>query len=311
MSWCSEVANEEDERMLGQGMPENMITKLVISTVAVVALGPANVVFSQDQEKDPLQDRFGFVETLLNESSVARQVMGSGITEAKQLHSQAVEQYELALRAFESGDSDAATAGLTETVRLMYAAVAVSQQGGTVTAKDDRDFQNRRASVDALLAAHRRITAERNQQKEHELVGQEISAHLDAADEFLKAGDSEQAWRQLDAAYAKVKFAVKQLREGDTLVRELKFATKEEEYLYELDRNETHKLLVQVLLREQLEDERVRERLAPLLSTADELRKLAEFQASGGQFVDAVESLEKSTQELVKAIRGAGVYIPG
>ena len=70
-------------------------------------------------------------------------------------------------------------------------------------------------------------------------------------------------------------------------------------------------MLVQVLLRERLEDEHIRERVAPVLSIADELRKLAESQASDGQFVDAVETLEKSTRELVKAIRGAGVYIPG
>jgi len=285
--------------------------RLVISLAALVVLAPASVVFPQDQGKEPLQERIEFIEILLNESSAARQVMDSDIEEAKRLRSQAVEQYGLALRAFESGDSDAATAGLTETVRLMYAAVAASQQGGTVTAKDDRDFQNRRASVDALLAAHQRIAAERNQQKQHKLLREEITVKLNAADEFFELGDSEQAMRHVNAAYDKVKLAVRQFRDGETLVRELKFATKEDEYLYELDRNDTHRMLVQVLLRERLEDEHIRERVAPVLSIADELRKLAESQASDGQFVDAVETLEKSTRELVKAIRGAGVYIPG
>jgi len=285
--------------------------RLVISLAALVALGPVSVVFPQDQEKEPLQERIEFIEILLNESSAAKQVMDSDIKEAKRLRGLAVEQYQLALRAYESGDSDTATAGLAETVRLIYAAVAASQQSGTVTEKDERDFQNRRASVNALLAAHQRIAAERNQQKEHKLLREEITVKLNAADEFFELGDSEQAMHHVNAAYDKVKLAVRQFRDGDTLVRELKFATKEDEYLYELDRNDSHKMLVQVLLRERLEDEHIRERVAPVLSIADELRKLAESQASDGQFVDAVETLEKSTRELVKAIRGAGVYIPG
>jgi len=296
---------------MGQRMLKSVLARLVILLAAVVVLAPASVAFSQDQERDILKDRFGVVETLLNESSVAKQIRNSDIEEVKRLCNQAVEQYELALRAFESGDNDAATAGLSETIRLVYAAVAADQLNDTVTAKDDRDFQNRRASVDALLAAHQRISAEKNRRKEHEVLRQEINVYLDAADEFLKAGDAEQVWQQLNAAYNKVKIAVKQLREGDTLIRELKFATKEDEYIYELDRNESHKMLIRVLLQEQLEDERIRKIIEPLLSGADDLRKLAEFQASDGQFADAVESLEKSTRELVKAIRSAGVYIPG
>jgi hypothetical protein len=288
-----------------------MSGRRVILLATLVVLGLAGVVFSQDQQKQPLQERFEFIEILLNESSAATQVRDSDIEEAKRLRSQAVEQYGLALLAYESGDNDAATAGLAETVRLINAAVAASQPSGTVTAKDARDFQNRRASVDALLAAHQRIAAERNQQKEHKLLREEITVKLNAANEFFELGDSEQAWRHLNAAYVDVKVAVKQFREGETLIRELKFATKEDEYRYELDRNDSHKMLVHVLLRERLEDERIRERIAPALSSAAELRKLAESQASAGQFVDAVESLEKSTRELVKAIRGAGVYIPG
>jgi hypothetical protein len=42
-----------------------------------------------------------------------------------------------------------------------------------------------------------------------------------------------------------------------------------------------------------------------------ELRLKAESLATKGQFKDAIEMLERSTNELVKAIRGAGVYIPG
>jgi hypothetical protein len=41
------------------------------------------------------------------------------------------------------------------------------------------------------------------------------------------------------------------------------------------------------------------------------LRRLAEQQASRGDFAAGIASLEQSTRELVRAIRGKGVYIPG
>ena len=38
------------------------------------------------------------------------------------------------------------------------------------------------------------------------------------------------------------------MRSGDTLVRSLNFASKEEEYRYEIDRNDTHQMLIKVLV---------------------------------------------------------------
>ena len=47
------------------------------------------------------------------------------------------------------------------------------------------------------------------------------------------------------------------------------------------------------------------------LDKAAELRKQAEQQASAGDHEAAIKSLEDSTKNLVRAMRGSGVYIPG
>jgi len=44
---------------------------------------------------------------------------------------------------------------------------------------------------------------------------------------------------------------------------------------------------------------------------ATQLRKAAEEQAARREFDAAIKTLEESTRELVRAIRAAGVYIPG
>jgi hypothetical protein len=48
-----------------------------------------------------------------------------------------------------------------------------------------------------------------------------------------------------------------------------------------------------------------------LVSRAKELRGKAETAAGKGDHAGAIRLLEDSTAELVKAIRNAGIYIPG
>jgi len=266
---------------------------------------------AEEVQLDPLQDRIVSVGTLLNESSVARQVESSGLAAATVLHEQARSKYAQALVYYESGDLDAAASSLSEVVTLMYAAASAAHKKEMDGDKADRDFRNRRASVSALLVAYQRIAKDKGLEVQHEALRDEIAAGLGRADALAAAGETAEARSHLDLEYQKVKTAIEGLREGDTLIRELHFASKEEEYLYELDRNETHKMLISVLLVDKLSDDRVREKVLSLISSADGLRITAELQAQDGHFEKAIETLESSTKELVKAIRGAGVYIPG
>jgi len=293
------------------GIKSTVLAKLLLSIFVAGLLGTDGAVIARAEQGDPLQDRMIFVGKLLNDSSAAQQVNDSDVEAARELRGRAVEQYEAALQAHKSGEFKAAEAGLSEAIKLMYAAVSAVRKNQAPTEKNNRDFKNRQASVDALLAAHERISGEKGRRKEHELLRKEIAAEVGRATELLQTGEPEEAWHYLNSAYKMIKAAVKELREGDTLVRELKFETKEDEYIYELDRNDTHVMLIEVLLKDRLEDERIRDRVKLLTSKAEELRAVAESQAMDGQFAKAIETLEQSTSQLVKAIRGAGVYIPG
>ena len=101
------------------------------------------------------------------------------------------------------------------------------------------------------------------------------------------------------------------MRDGKTLVRSLNFASKEEEYHYELDRNDTHKMLVKVLLKDKMKDPKTAARVKENIDKADALRIEAEQLAISKNFTEAVQTLENSTKQIVRAIRAAGIYIPG
>jgi hypothetical protein len=70
-------------------------------------------------------------------------------------------------------------------------------------------------------------------------------------------------------------------------------------------------MLINVLLAEKMESSPMRATAETLISNAEELRGQAEAAAGKQRYEEAIELLEQSTKELIRAIRSAGVYIPG
>ncbi|MBF0384039.1 MAG: hypothetical protein HQL69_23740, partial [Magnetococcales bacterium] len=112
-----------------------------------------------------------------------------------------------------------------------------------------------------------------------------------------------------DEAYITAKLEIEKLRRGDTLIRTLHFDSPEEEYHYEVDRNNTHQMLVKMLL--ESKSESTKKRADKFVVKATELRKKADKLAASKKYKEAITTLEASTKELVRAIRVGGVFIPG
>jgi len=259
-----------------------------------------------------LDSRINFVGKLINESSASRKVHDSGNALAKALRDEASALYVQALASRDDGDAATASEQLSDAIRKMYEAVDAASGGGASTmAKGSRDYENRRASVEALLDAHARIAEEKGLGSAHARLAVDVRREVAEADATLAAGDLTVARDRLDHAYESVRHAVEGLREGETLVRELNFESTKDEYEYELDRNDTHRMLIDMLITEEKTGAGARARAEELIGSASTLRQEAEENAGSGRYEKAIELLERSTGELVKAIRGAGVYIPG
>jgi hypothetical protein len=211
----------------------------------------------------------------------------------------------------ESGDSGAAEAELREAIRLMTSAARAANGDAKVSQKQTDDYGSRKDSVTALATAHDRIATEKGMKDMNEALQARVASDLAASDELLAQGKGDEARVMLDGTYESVKTSLEGLRGGDTLVRELNFETPEDEYHYELDRNDTHRMLVEVLLAEKMQASPMRKTADGFIAKAGELRKQAEEAAGKKKFEEAIRLLEDSTKEFIRAIRSAGVYIPG
>ena len=291
-------------------MTKNCLITLAL-VGAIVALSIAEDARAESPTPQDVEARLGYVQRLLTESSAAKKVDQSGDSQAIAMKAEAQAHFDSATRFHSVGDESAAEAELKEAIRLLTEAARATNGEAAVTPKQSNDYGQRRDSVEALAKAHDRIATEKGFDDMNRGLQARVTEDLSASDALLEEGKAGEARVKLDDTYEAVKSSLESLRGGDTLVRELNFETKEDEYLYELDRNDTHQMLVQVLFAEKMESSPMRATADGFVDTAASLRADAEDAAAREKYEEATESLEKSTKELIRAIRSAGVYIPG
>jgi len=250
-----------------------------------------------------------FVDRLLHTSSAAKKILANGNAEAFALYEKALFFYAEATQAQDKGNRRGQAQALSQSKLSLFAALRLLPTRQGYNDKQQVDFESRVSTVKALLAAYKRINDEKS--KIVPSIENDVNAELYKAQQAQMDNDYINAIKRADAALAKVKQALFELRNGDTLVRSLSFDSPQQEYRYEIERNDSHKLLVNILLQDKLNDTDTITRVNLTLEQAQAMRLQAERLARQGDYLTAIKTLEQSTQQIVRAIRAAGVYIPG
>jgi len=266
-------------------------------------------VFSSDPAA--VGSRLDNVRRLVTSSSGARRIIEGSDDKAKQQRNEAELHLRAAEKAYEKGDIAESQTALQKATEKMFSSIRQIGTGKDGVDKQTRDFANKAESVDVLLTAIERVANEKGGMQNVLDKAADIRVRAGGARAIAARGDLSGARSKLDAVYEDAKLELERLREGETLVRTLNFASKEEEYHYELDRNDTHRMLLQVLLSDRKKSAGVQNLIDNYVGRSSQLRDRAEGEAGNGAFGQAVDSLEEATKYLQRAIRSAGVYIPG
>jgi hypothetical protein len=260
------------------------------------------------QDREQLERRLQSVVTLIESSSAARQIDSSGEPAAREKRDNARLIHREAVATLQGGDAATASRLLDQATREMMNGARLAKPEQVAGVKARRDFEARLDSARALLVAQQRITQEKGSAREAVEATRRIEALVAEAEQRAGAGQIDAARPLVDRAYLTARVSIESMRRGDTLVRSLQFATPREEYDYEIDRYDTHRMLIQVLLADR------RDMAAPMqgfVERAATLRTEAEALARRGEHAPAIRQLEAATRELVRAIRAGGIYIPG
>ncbi len=285
---------------------------LILLVVSVAAGGFA---LAQRADTDPTaavsEARLQSLEKLIETSVAARQIEESGNPQAQSKREEAKDLYRQTVEAIKAGDHKAGHDLLNKAIRTMFEATRLAGNKKAALEKREREYANRLESLNALLDTHDRISQEKGAQAGNSELRILVTAKIAESETLRKAGNTADAREVLDEAYAAASVGIEQLRGGETLVRELHFETKEDEYNYEVGRNDTHRMLVDLLVKEKMKDKPGALKMVDMfMGKAADTRNLAEQQAAGGDFDSAVETMELATKEILRAIRSAGIYIP-
>jgi len=264
------------------------------------------------QDREQVERRMQSVRTLIETSSAARQIDSGGDAAAREKRDNARLMLREAGASLHSGDLAATTRLLDLAAREMMDGARLAKPEQVAGEKARRDFDARLDSAAALLTAQQRITQEKSAGREAQDATRSIEQQVAQARKLAQQGRIDEARAVVDRAYLTARVSIESMRRGDTLVRSLNFASPREEYEYEIDRNETHRMLINVLLSERKDASgAMPPAMQGFVDKAAALRRDAEAQARRGEHGGAIKLLEDSTRELVRAIRTGGIYIPG
>ena len=258
-----------------------------------------------------VENQYARMSKLINESSGARQVMDSSNAEAKAKRSEAIELHKRARQLIDQKNYADASALLHSSALSIFAAIKLATPKSVMGNKLKDDYAQRRESVFALKDAFDRISDENNERETKQKTDQQVDEIVASADAYLANGKNVVARQELDKAYHLLKVSIENIRAGQTLIRSLNFANAEEEYHYEVDRNDTHNMLVDLLVSEKKKSGYTEDRITAFINEAKLLREQADTHAREKDYEKAIELLEASTKQLVRAIRVAGIFIPG
>ena len=287
------------------------MNKIVLKIILLITLISVHGIVHSQASKESISNRLQNMSKLLNESSGARQVISSTNSEAKQKRQKALELYRQANERLNSGANAEATIILNQSTKLMFEAIRMSTPTSVIEKEIIINYGERRQSVIALKDAFNRISDENHEQESKLKVNKQLEKLINRADELLKNGENTRARTEIDKAYQLLKVSIDSIRSGQTLVRSLQFETKKEEYLYEVDRNDTHSMLIALLVDEKNKSDSTRKGIIKFVEESKVFRKQADAYAEDGAYEIAIDLLEQSTRQLVRAIRSAGIYIPG
>lgn len=289
----------------------------IVMLLGLAAVAPPPVAAEQATRvpvsKATVDQKLQLVENMAFRSVAAKTIAGSGDKEAIAALDKAKSLVEEAKKANAAGQFKDADDKLNEALKLIN---DQSRRLTLPTQDAERGkvlYDRQRHAVETFLNAYERVASDPKSgtaqlPKEHTSW---IAGKLSEADALFAKGQHEKARELLEAAYERTRDLIRNMRAGQTLTRSLEFATPEEEYKYELKRNDSFFALLEFAVVEKSPTGSIVERINQSRDKAREVRGAAEALAKKGDFPGGITELNSSTNMLLQAIRLSGIYVPG
>ncbi len=298
------------------GHATRLLQVLRILGAALLLLLPPTASFAEEPPRVPVdqrvtQQKAELLNRLVTRSVAAQRITDSGDTEALAKLESARELVRAVESDLKAGNYVAANDKLDAALELVNSETRRLSEDEVAAASLQRTYERRLKTVQTFLAAYERVAGEKQPGAAAAAQVQEIKRLVGEAEVLAAKGELQPGIERLDRAYLTARGDIRELREGETLTRSLNFETAEAEYDYEKNRNDSHIMLLKFAIGEQKPSAQRMEAIERLRAAALALRSDGENLAGAGDYAQAIRNLAQSTEDLLKAIRMSGIYIPG
>ena len=201
----------------------------------------------------------------------------------------------------DAGELAIADTGINELLKLLS---RTSYKRKNPTVKRDV-YENLLASVQSHWQAYQSILPDIDIETQ-----KEFEASVSEAVSLANTKNYMAATQALKEIYERIINQLVLLRNNQTLIHSLDFASPEAEYQYELGRFKSYRLLLDLKRAEKANSMRLLAAIDVLLTQAESLRSHANVVQGEGDHQQAVELMEQSIAFMVKALRMLDVMIP-
>lgn len=292
------------------------VSRLFMMILVMSAMfGPSQAVGGRAGGADPgpalepegVARKLKLLETLTRSAKTRARVEQSNNPEAQVHFAAAVSAWKTATVAAADGDMESASTAIGDGYRELTLALRNAEDEPARVQRAARRYDELSGRVFSFAEAFQRIAYEKNDPRIFGLLDQgKLNMLMRDAQSLAARGRHDQANEMLEIAATTVERALSASRDRETLVQQLSFRTRAEEFDYELRRNESYEMLVRLLEQREgaetglMETRKVLERNATVRIDAREM-------FTRGEVEEAIIALEAQSAALARVLRRSGL----
>lgn len=256
-----------------------------------------------------LNSKLELLDRLVNQSASTKRIEQSDNAQAKELLQNARTSYQNARWLMEENSLDKSGLAIDEGLRSISKASQFVVDIRKQEKRYKREYAPLRARVVGFLESFEAAVVEREDNGAALLDRVKVKALMAQAQSNYEDGRYKMAGEQLDRAASSVELGLSQARDKETVVHELVFNSLQDEYAYEVQRNDSYQMLIKLMINEDSVAVSAHSYFQKKVDQNSRLRVQAQALAKNGDFNDALNVIEGATEQLVNALRmgGAGI----
>ena len=281
--------------------------KICTGLFAIILCCGGGLAAAAVDEKSDIYNKLKLFAWLVNDSPMSKRVVSSDDEEAKQQLLRAREMWQQAVEHNERAEYALAEGHINEGLKLMTRVSRKVKDEDRVKKARVELYNQVRDHVDMFIEAFDRIAEEKGREHIESMLDKDkLDDIMASADSKFKEGDLVMANHLMRKAADIVDSALSDARHEDVLLRELSFENLEQEYAYEVQRNESYVMLIDLMQKKTAPSQASASYVRKMVAANEKLREEADQLVKQGDLEQGITMLEKGTDKLSRALRVSG-----